>query len=208
MERELAVSVQRRAAGHHRPFPVRHHRHRAPRAAAPKQVLAAWTLNCTACRTARSPAEEIARAVKQARALFAYGSENITNQAFWLGFAEMFATTTGSQTTSSGWSRSPLRMCSASAQNYLRPQNQQVVGIYLPDGQAGGRMSPDAAPPPPGKPCPARRISPACSLPNGITILARANFNSPSVVFSGYLPAGSLFDRPRSWAWPISPPWP
>ena len=29
--------------------------------------------------------EEITRAVKQARALFAYGSENITNQAFWLG---------------------------------------------------------------------------------------------------------------------------
>ena len=34
---------------------------------------------------------EIDRAVKQARALFAYGSENITNQAFWLGYSEMFA---------------------------------------------------------------------------------------------------------------------
>jgi zinc protease len=31
-------------------------------------------------------------------------------------------------------------------------------------------------------------------LPNGIVVLARANFNSPSVVISGYLPAGSLFD--------------
>ncbi len=31
-------------------------------------------------------------------------------------------------------------------------------------------------------------------LPNGITVLARANFNSPSVAVSGYLPAGSLFD--------------
>ncbi|MGD2159117.1 MAG: pitrilysin family protein [Anaerolineales bacterium] len=31
-------------------------------------------------------------------------------------------------------------------------------------------------------------------LPNGITVLARANFNSPSVVISGYLNAGSLFD--------------
>ena len=37
------------------------------------------------------PGQEIARAIKQARALFAYGSENITNQAFWLGYAEMFA---------------------------------------------------------------------------------------------------------------------
>lgn len=31
-------------------------------------------------------------------------------------------------------------------------------------------------------------------LENGITILARANFNSPSVVISGYLPVGNLFD--------------
>jgi zinc protease len=32
------------------------------------------------------------------------------------------------------------------------------------------------------------------TLPNGITILARANFNSPSVVISGYLHAGSLYE--------------
>lgn len=32
-------------------------------------------------------------------------------------------------------------------------------------------------------------------LPNGITILTRSNFNSPSVVLSGYLNAGSIFDR-------------
>jgi zinc protease len=31
-------------------------------------------------------------------------------------------------------------------------------------------------------------------LSNGIVVLSRANFNSPSVVVSGYLPAGSLFD--------------
>jgi zinc protease len=32
-------------------------------------------------------------------------------------------------------------------------------------------------------------------LPNGITVLARANFNSPSVVIRGYLHAGSLSDE-------------
>lgn len=32
------------------------------------------------------------------------------------------------------------------------------------------------------------------ALPNGIVVLARANFNSPSVVVQGYLEAGSLFD--------------
>ena len=33
------------------------------------------------------------------------------------------------------------------------------------------------------------------TLPNGITVLARANFNSPSIVISGYLQAGSLFEE-------------
>jgi zinc protease len=32
------------------------------------------------------------------------------------------------------------------------------------------------------------------TLPNGIIVLARANFNSPSVVIGGYLHCGSLFD--------------
>jgi zinc protease len=32
------------------------------------------------------------------------------------------------------------------------------------------------------------------SLPNGISILVRSNFNSPSVVIGGYLSCGSLFD--------------
>ncbi|HSG45615.1 MAG TPA: pitrilysin family protein [Anaerolineales bacterium] len=31
-------------------------------------------------------------------------------------------------------------------------------------------------------------------LPNGITVLTRSNFNSPSVVISGYFDAGALFD--------------
>lgn len=32
------------------------------------------------------------------------------------------------------------------------------------------------------------------TLPNGITVLSRPNFNSPSVVISGYMSCGSLFD--------------
>ena len=32
------------------------------------------------------------------------------------------------------------------------------------------------------------------TLPNGITVLTRSNFNSPSVVISGYFDAGALFD--------------
>ena len=33
------------------------------------------------------------------------------------------------------------------------------------------------------------------ALPNGITVLARSNFNSPSVSMSGYLPAGAIFEN-------------
>ncbi|MDA1329909.1 MAG: insulinase family protein [Chloroflexi bacterium] len=76
---------------------------------------------------------ELARAVKQAQALFAYGSESITNQAFWLGFAEMFDTY--------AWFERYLERLEAVtpadvqrvAQAYLRPE-QRVLGIYVPDG--------------------------------------------------------------------------
>jgi zinc protease len=79
-------------------------------------------------------AAEVERAVKQARALFAYGSESITNQAYWLGFSEMFA--------DYSWFTGYLERLAAvtpqeiqkAAQDYLRPQNR-VTGIYLPDGR-------------------------------------------------------------------------
>jgi zinc protease len=77
--------------------------------------------------------EALARAAKQARALFAYGSESISNQAFWMGFSEMFDTYT--------WFESYLDCLSAVtpqdvqrvAQVYLRPQGR-VLGIYQPTG--------------------------------------------------------------------------
>jgi zinc protease len=82
------------------------------------------------------PVDEVARAVKQARAMFAYGSESITNQAYWLGFAEMFDTYE--------WFVSYLDRLAAVtpaevqriAQTYLRPQNR-VVGTYLPTRNEG-----------------------------------------------------------------------
>jgi zinc protease len=78
------------------------------------------------------PTPELERALKQARAIFAYGSESISNQAFWLGFAEMFAT--------AEWFTNYLdRLASItpaevqrSAQTCLRPQNR-TLGVYLPN---------------------------------------------------------------------------
>jgi zinc protease len=81
--------------------------------------------------------EELQRAVKQAKALFAYGSESITNQAFWMGFAEIFDTY--------AWFESYLERLAAvtpadvqrAAQKYLRPESR-VLGIYQPDGRPAG----------------------------------------------------------------------
>jgi len=77
------------------------------------------------------PVDELKRAVKQTQALFAYGGESITNQAFWMGFSEMFA--------SYKWVTNYLDNIAAvtpddvqrAAQVYLQPKNR-LVGIYHP----------------------------------------------------------------------------
>jgi len=77
------------------------------------------------------PEVEVKRAVKQARALFAYGSESITNQAYWMGFTEIIA--------DYGWFLSYLNQLEKVssedvqrvAQTYFRRQNR-VVGNYYP----------------------------------------------------------------------------
>lgn len=80
------------------------------------------------------PAAEVARAVKQARALFAYSSESITNQAFWLGFAEMFADYDWFATYLDRLAAITPQDVQRAAQIYLRPQNR-TLGIYQPEGQ-------------------------------------------------------------------------
>ncbi len=80
------------------------------------------------------PAEEIKRASKQARALFAYGSENITNQAFWLGFAEMFDHYDWFLNYVAKLEQITPQDVQRIAQTYLRPENR-VVGFYRPTGE-------------------------------------------------------------------------
>jgi zinc protease len=75
--------------------------------------------------------EEVARAIKQARALFAYGSENITNQAFWLGYAEMFASYEWFLTYLDKLAAVTPQDVQRVAREYLRAQSR-VVGTYIP----------------------------------------------------------------------------
>ena len=98
------------------------------------QVVEAIDAEIKRLQDAPPPASEVARAVKQARALFAYGSESITNQAFWLGYAEVFADYNWFLTYLDHLAEVTPQDVQRIAQTYLRPQNR-VVGIYLPTNQ-------------------------------------------------------------------------
>ena len=98
------------------------------------QVIEAIDAEIKRLQDAPPPASEVARAVKQARALFAYGSESITNQAFWLGYAEIFADYDWFLTYLDHLAEVTPQDVQRIAQTYLRPQNR-VLGVYLPTDQ-------------------------------------------------------------------------
>jgi len=77
--------------------------------------------------------EEIKRAIKQAKALFAYGSESITNQAFWLGYASMFADHAWFENYIEQIEDVTPRMVAETARKYLDPEHR-IIGIYKPRG--------------------------------------------------------------------------
>jgi zinc protease len=78
------------------------------------------------------PQTEIERAVKQARALFAYGSENITNQGFWLGYPEMFGHYDWFTHYVEKLNQVTPQRIQKALQEYLKPE-RRVVGIYRPE---------------------------------------------------------------------------
>ena len=80
------------------------------------------------------PAKDIARAVKQARAVFAYGSENITHQAFWMGYTSIFADYRWYTTYLDKLAKVTPQDVQRVAQKYFQPSNR-VIGTYLPQGK-------------------------------------------------------------------------
>jgi zinc protease len=75
--------------------------------------------------------EEIKRAVKQARAVFAYSSENITNQAFWMGYVSMFSSYEWFETFLDKLAMVTPQDVQRVAQKYLQPKSR-VIGVYIP----------------------------------------------------------------------------
>lgn len=79
--------------------------------------------------------EDLDRAMKQARALFAYGSESITNQGFWMGYSEMFSTYDWFTSYLEKLEQVTPESVQRVAQSYLRTQNR-VLGVFIPTGQS------------------------------------------------------------------------
>jgi len=97
----------------------------------PEEALAALDQEIRRVKAEKVMKEEITRAIKQARALFAYGSENITNQGFWLGYAEMFADYNWFETYLEKLSAVTAKDIQRVANEYFQPQSR-VVGTYIP----------------------------------------------------------------------------
>ncbi len=132
IDKELAVSIGASQVTTHDPFLYNILLTVHPDRTA-GEVLDALDVELHRIREERVSGAEIARAVKQARALFAYGSESITNQAFWLGHAEMFATYQWFLSYLERLAKVTPAQVQDAAQRLLRPQCR-VVGIYRPAG--------------------------------------------------------------------------
>ena len=77
-------------------------------------------------------AEELDKTIKQTKAQFAYSSESVTNQAYWLGFSEMIADSDWFD----GWLVNLEAVTAADIQRVAQTwfsRNKQTVGWYLPE---------------------------------------------------------------------------
>ena len=100
----------------------------------PEETLAALDKEIQKLQEVLVSKDEIVRAVKQARAVFSYSSENISNQAFWMGYVEMFASYEWFTTYLDKLAKVTPKDVQRVAQKYLR-SNSRVIGTYIPKGR-------------------------------------------------------------------------
>jgi zinc protease len=132
VEKEFAVGVSGGASATIDPylytFTITVHPKRTP-----QEALAALDAEIARVQSERVIKAEITRAIKQARAIFAYGSESITNQAFWMGYSEMFANYNWFLTYLDNLAAVTPADVQRVAREYFRSQSR-IVGTYLPTG--------------------------------------------------------------------------
>jgi zinc protease len=97
----------------------------------PAQVEAA--LDAELGRAVNEPVSEaeVAKAIKQAKAQFAYGSESVTNQGLWYGFSEIFADYVWFESYLDRLAAVTVDDVQRVAKTYLTKSNR-VVGWYVP----------------------------------------------------------------------------
>jgi zinc protease len=76
--------------------------------------------------------EELHKAIKQTKAQFAYSSESVTYQGYWLGFSEVVASIAWLETWLDQLSAVSAADVQRVAQRYFAP-TRQTVGWYLPE---------------------------------------------------------------------------
>lgn len=81
--------------------------------------------------------KDLSRALKQARALFAYSSENITNQAYWLGYSSMFSDPAWLDRFIPSLTNIDVDTISHFTSSWLS-KDHRVVGINYPDQSGKG----------------------------------------------------------------------
>ena len=135
IDRELAVSVHGGSAATIDPFLYTFTITAHPDSHIDK-ALAALDTEIERIQNEPPSAADVARAIKQARAMFAYGAENITNQAFWLGYAEMFANYEWFTSYLDKLAQVTPADVQRAAQTYFRAKSR-VVGTYLPVADGG-----------------------------------------------------------------------
>jgi zinc protease len=78
---------------------------------------------------------ELEKAIKQTRAQFAFSSESVTDQGYWLGFSEVVADTNWFEGFLGRLAAVTVEDVQRVARSYLRP-SLRSVGWYLPQGDS------------------------------------------------------------------------
>jgi zinc protease len=99
----------------------------------PEETIAALDAEIKKLQDVFATESEIKRAVKQARAVFVYGNENITNQAFWMGYVEMFSSYEWYIMYLDNLAKVTPQDIQRVARKYFQPASR-VIGIYVPKG--------------------------------------------------------------------------
>src|SRR5690606_35468199 len=99
----------------------------------PEEVEAALDEQIDKLVAGDSTEHELYRAKKQARALFAYSTERVTMQAFWLAFAESFSSYTWFEDYLAKLDAVTLEDVHEAAAKYLKRQ-KRTVGYFIPQG--------------------------------------------------------------------------